>query len=403
MLIRKVHSDLYTFDREPVKREHAVKVCRASILYDIRGGGHTMLGRFDLGFGRNYDRALTAGRVLLAVSMLAGCSSVPDAINPIEWYKDAESLVTGRERTETAMPTPAKSPSADGSKSAADTRKDLTKGLPADKSNSKYAEPVRREVAPTKALARRAPAASETQVAALPEGAVPPKPAVTKQELADGNKLSPDRRAAQARDDGPNAPPSSVNMTPPAAADVPEFVPVRGRPRPLQEQFQRRLAESAQQSVTPGMVAMPRLASAGEEEPIHLVPPSSRRTVKGGGKGLAAPAPEPAASFQVAALDFRSGSSELTSTDRSSLAEVARLYKQTGGVVRVVGHAPASLFGRAPLHQMMGGLDASIQRANAVARELTKRGVPASKIMVGADPTAASQGEAGAQVYIDVI
>jgi outer membrane protein OmpA-like peptidoglycan-associated protein len=357
---------------------------------------------------------LKAGKVLVAVSMLAGCSSVPDAINPVAWFSDKD---------EPAMATPVAGKGADTTKSA-DTRKDLAKGLPADKGNSKYAEPVRREVAPTKPLARRTPAPSDTQVAAAPEGKVPPKPSVVAQELPPAsaqqvaqadNRLSADRRAAQARDDGPNAPPASVNMTPPAAADIPETVPVGGRRgKPLQDQFQRRLAESAQQAVTPGMVAMPQpaLASSGyapagygygrEEEPIHLVPPSGKRSVKGGGKGMAAPAPEPAASFQVATLDFRANSADLTAADRSSIAEVARLYRQTGGVVRVVGHAPA--YGADSVDQLMGGLEASMKRANAVARELAKRGVPAGKIMVGADPSAAGAvTDVGAQVYIDVI
>jgi outer membrane protein OmpA-like peptidoglycan-associated protein len=384
-----------------------------------------MLGRFDLRLGRSRKRALTAVKALLAVSVLAGCSSVPDAINPVEWYKGASDLVTGRERTEVASPVPPKGEFPDVNKTPVDTRKNLTKGLPADKSNSKYAEPVRREVAPTKQLARRTPAA-DTQVAAAPQApaataaAVPPKPTVVTQELpppptqvaqaepaAPANRLSVDRRAAQARDDGPSAPPASVNMTPPPPADVPESVPVgRGRPRPLQEQFQRRLAESAQQSVSPGMIDMPRpaLVSARDDEPIHLIPPSSHRTVKGGGKGMAAPAPapEPAASFQVASVDFRGGSAELTSADRASIAEVARLYKQTGGVVRVVGFSPAPSYGGDAVHQLMGGLDASMKRANAVARELSKRGVPARKIMVGGD-SSAGMADVGAQVYIDVI
>lgn len=356
-----------------------------------------MLGRFALGFGRTRERALTAGKVVFTVSMLAGCSSVPDYVNPTTWF--------GSKDAEVATPVPAKGGDAKGTDTTvntADTRKDLAKGLPADKGNSKYAEPVRREVAPTKPLARRTPAPTDTQVAAAaPEAKVPPKPAVTTQEL-------PPAQVAQARDEGPNAPPASVNMTPPAAPDIPETVPVRGRPRPLQEQFQRRLAESAQQTVTPGMVTMPQPASyasgygygRGEEEPIHLVPPSGKRAHKGGGKGMAAPAPEPSASFQVASLDFRAGSHDLTAADRTSIAEVARLYRQTGGVVRVVGHAPA--YGAGSIDQMMDGLEASMRRANAVARELTKRGVPAGKIMVGADP-AAAVGDAGAQVYIDVI
>lgn len=363
-----------------------------------------MLRRFALGLGRTRQRALTAGKVVFAVSMLAGCSSVPDAINPVAWFGD-------KDEPEVATPVPGKA--ADGTVKTADTRRDLAKGLPADKGNSKYAEPVRREVAPTKQLARRTPAPTDTQVAAAAEGTVPPKPTVVTQELpptqvaqADTNKLSPGQRTAQARDDGPSAPPASVDMTPPAAADVPVTVPTgRGRPKPLQDQFQRRLAESAQQTVSPGMVAMPRtnLALAGsEEEPIHLVPPTGKRAAKGGGKGMAAPAPQLAASFQVASVDFRANSSDLTAADRSSIAEVARLYRQTGGVVRVVGYAPTALLGGDSVDQMMGGLESSMKRANAVARELSKRGVPASKIMVGADP-AIAQGDIGAQVYIDVI
>ncbi|MBX9633567.1 MAG: hypothetical protein K2X44_01175, partial [Magnetospirillum sp.] len=133
-----------------------------------------MVRRFDLGFRRHRDRALTASKAALMVALLAGCSSVPDAINPIEWYKGASDLVTGRERTEVAAPAPSKGQFPEINKTAAaDTRKDLTKGLPADRSNSKYAEPVRREVTPTKPLARRTPAPTDTQVASA---AVPPKP-----------------------------------------------------------------------------------------------------------------------------------------------------------------------------------------------------------------------------------
>lgn len=343
-----------------------------------------MLGRIDLKTGVSSRRALTAVKVVFTVTMLAGCSSVPDYVNPVSWFDGEEPVV--------AQPV---GKSGEAAKQSADARRDLAKGLPADKGNSKYAEPVRREVAPTKQLARRTQPGAETQVAQLPEGAVPPKPAVTTQALA-------------ARDEGPDAPPGSVAMTPPAAADIPETVPVRGR-RPLQDQFQRRLAESASQTVTPDLVAMPASYGSGggyglrEEEPIHLVPPSSRRSGKGGGKGMAAPAPipEPSASFQVATLDFDNGS-RLSNADRAAVAEVARLYRQTGGVVRVVGYAPPPVFGGDAVSQVMGGLDASMKRADVVARELTKRGVPASKIMIGGEPSTAVT-EAGAKIYIDVI
>lgn len=456
-------ADLYTFEPWPVKRELAVKVGWAFATRVKRDGDHTMLGRFDWRLGVGRKRALTAVKTVLAVALLAGCSSVPDAVNPVEWYKSAADAVSGDDTPEETASQPPQGEYPDVTKTP-DTRKGLVEGLPGDKSNSKYAEPVRREVTPTKTLARRTPTPAETQVAtakpvidqtklaestpvqaapvqatpvqsaavtaapaqtAAAQAAVPPKPAITTQELppppqvaqADsGSRVSPDRRMATARDEGPSAPPANVDMTPPPPPDVPETVASatpapRGRVRPLQEQFQRRLAESAQQTVTPGMVDSPRptytsaLARSAEEAPIHLVPPSSsRQTVKGGGKGLAAPAPaaEPSASFQVASLDFRSSSAELTRTDRLALAEVARLYKQTGsGVIRIVGYSPSVAVRGDAVNQLMGGLDSSMKRANAVAKELTRLGVPARHIMVGGGTSAASG--VGAQVYLDVM
>lgn len=379
-----------------------------------------MVGRFDRGCRRKAKGILALSQAVLMTGLLTACSTVPDAINPIEWYKGASDLVTGRERPEVASPAPAKD--AKAHEKSADQRKDLTKGLVADRGNAQYAEPIRREVAPTKPLARRVPAATDTQVAANAP-AVPPKPAVQATDLppppaqvAD-SRLSPDRRTPSARQAGPSAPPGTLDMQPPARADIPETVamPGKGRSKPLQQQFERRLAESAQQVVRPDMVAMPQPAGQspayGDDAPIHLIAPGSRTNRRtGGGKGLAAPrpAPNPAASFQVASVQFGSGqsgsSSALNAADRAAIADVARLYRQTGGIVRVVGHAPAPTFTSSDaVGQLLGGLDTSIQRANAVARELAKRGVPASKIMVGADPSVAAMASGGAQVYLDVM
>jgi outer membrane protein OmpA-like peptidoglycan-associated protein len=380
-----------------------------------------MVGRFDRGCRRKAKDVLALSQAVLIAGVLTACSTVPDAINPVEWYKGASDLVTGRERPEIASPASAKD--AKTAEKSGDQRKDLTKGLVADRGNAQYAEPIRREVAPTKPLARRVPAAAETQVAAANAPVVPPKPVVQASDLPPAaaqvaaaqvaeSRVSPDRRTPTARESGPSAPPGTLDMQPPARADIPEHVatPIKGRPKPLQQQYERRLAESAQQVVRPDMVAMPQPASQsvayGDEAPIHLIAPGSQVNRRGGGgKGLAAPQPvsHPAASFQVASVQFGSGSA-LNAADRAAIADVARLYRQTGGVVRVVGHAPAPLFNSADaVNHLMGSLDSSIQRANAVARELAKRGVPASKIMVGADPSVAAMGSGGAQVYLDVM
>ncbi|MBR9971176.1 OmpA family protein [Magnetospirillum sulfuroxidans] len=318
---------------------------------------------------------------------------MPDAVNPVEWYKGTRDFVTGKD-------TPEPAPVATAGKTvkpaaSAENRKDTPKGLVPDRGNAHYAEPVRREVAPTRPLARRAPAAGQ-QVAAAPA----PGSAIQAAALP---AAGPAQVASV--DQGPNAPPASMNMTPPPPADIPETVAVPGRPRGLQQQFEKRLAESAQQVVRPGLVDMPgsnhRFASA-DEAPIHLVPPGSvkRGNANSGGGKFVTPLPvhEPAASFQVASVQFAAGA-KLSRADLSSIADVVRLYKQTKGVVRVVAYEPAPTYGG---YNPLVGMDSSQDRADAVARELNRRGIPASKIMVAAQPDYAA-GQDGAQIFLDVM
>ena len=360
------------------------------------------------------------GRSVLLLSVLSACSTVPDAVNPVEWYKGTRDFITGKDEPE---PVPAKAVVAKDAKPAptAENRKDTPKGLVADRDNAQYAGAVRREVTPTRPLARRAPAPGQ-QVAEAPAIQAATLPATQGGAPAAAAAATPapvsEPPAAMARaDQGPSGP-VAMDMTPPPPANIPETVAVPGRPKRLQQQFESRLAESAQQVVRPGMVAMPETAAGhvafADDAPIHLVPPTAGRKAKaraGGGKGMAAPqpAPQPAASFQVASLQF-AGGAKLDRADLAALAEVARLYKQTKGVVRVIGYAPpAPGFGAPvlgaydPVSRVMGGLGASQARADAVARELTRRGVPASKILVAADPDYAGSGQDGARIFLDVM
>jgi outer membrane protein OmpA-like peptidoglycan-associated protein len=359
-----------------------------------------MIGCIKMPRGHILGFVRAVSRVAVCAVLLASCSSVPDAINPVEWYKGASDFVTGKDKPEVA-----KSTTEAKTEAKAEPRKEPAKGLVADRGNAQYATPVRREVTPTKQLAKRqAPAATQVAEAAdskpVTDGSVTtPRPAPKTVASAELPPPAPAAAPQQVRDTGPAA----LDNTPPARPDIPETVP-GPKVKPVHAHYQKRLAESAGSVVRPGIVDSgfgPQLASA--DEPIHLVPPSSRKKKAGGGKGMAAPAPEaPAASFQVAALNFRGGSAELTAADREAIAQTARLYRQSGGgVVRVVGLAPS--YSAESFNQMMDGFDASLKRANAVARELTKRGVPAGKIMVGADPAAGATETVGAKIFLDVI
>lgn len=355
-----------------------------------------MTGNFerkDIGFP---NTVRVWGRSLLLLTALSACSTVPDAVNPVEWYKGTRDFITGKDDPAPAAKSSTVAKADSKPAPTAENRKTTPKGLVADRGNAQYAEPIRREVAPTRPLARRTQPAEQTQVAAanVPASAIQAAPLTAAGQSA----------AARANG-GPDAPPAAMNMTPPPPADIPETVAVPGRPKRLQQQYEMRLAESAQQVVRPGMVDMQqasRVAYGNDDAPIHLVPPgSAKKATKasiGGGKGFAAPLPthEPAASFQVASVQFDNGSG-LSRADKAAIGEVVRLYKQTKGVVRVVGFAPSPRLGG---YQLVGGLDASQDRAEAVARELNRRGIPASKIMVAA---MAEHGQDGAQIYLDVM
>lgn len=100
--------------------------------------------------------------VVLLTSVIggAGCSSVPDAVNPVEWYRgaagwfesDEERQTRTAERTarETAPPLPGADrdypnlstvPDRPRSVSTSDERSRIERGLAADRENARYAQP----------------------------------------------------------------------------------------------------------------------------------------------------------------------------------------------------------------------------------------------------------------------
>jgi hypothetical protein len=288
--------------------------------------------------------------------MLAGCSWVPDAINPVEWYRgvagafsdDTPPVIAAPRRPEGSFP----------DVNAVPDRQGTQRGLAGDHNNANYASSVRREPAPTKQLVRRAPPA-QTQITQTPIA-----PPATAQAAAAPAPTGPslDRSMRTAREEGPDAPPRTAAGGPPARPDIPNTVPTRRST--LADQYQRRLAESAQAtdrsgtfdgvpparpdsaySLPPAAYAVPANAPVAADRgfaptfaplPVEsaapvLIPPRGVR----GAKGAVLP-PAPAASFQVAEVQGDS-SGRLTETDRAALRDVAQLIKRSGGAVRIEG------------------------------------------------------------------
>ncbi|CAA7621060.1 hypothetical protein [Magnetospirillum sp. SS-4] len=360
---------------------------------------------------RHEGRAIIVGKSVVAVALIAGCSWVPDAVNPVEWYKGVADSFSDDEEPEVASPRrpDGSFPSVNSQPAAATGRKELAKGLVADRDNSKYAEAVKREPSPTKQLARKTPPATTQTAQGVP---------------------SLDRPMATARDDGPQAPPQVAMGGPPPRPEIPETVPTRRSL--LQDHYQQRLAQSAAATNKndPFAAVPPSRPESSYNQPVHtyavpagapvsyaagygnampaghavdhgaaapqLIPPKGVKTARGA-KGAVIPS-GPAASFQVASVQFGKDG-DLTESDRAALREVAQLQKRTGGVVRVLGLSSpgaVSFVGLSP--EMVAGA-----RARTVARTLASLGVPARKVVTASDSAGLSGGpdDSGARISIE--
>jgi outer membrane protein OmpA-like peptidoglycan-associated protein len=361
------------------------------------------------------------------------------------WFEDEDQTAeaAGPAKAEEApgakqsFPTLAQVPQKPADVTSVEQRQKIMEGLAADREHAQYAEEGGAATAPaagpaadanTKAAAAP-PASPET---ASPETASPetassePAPSEPVAQEAGGEvaaaetpeppleappaALPPsDSLAARAAGLGtppvgmPAAPaaPESVAAAPPAApAESPALATAAGpAPGPaaapgagtLGAVYQAKLQESAPTVTT---------APAGPTEPAAIAPAA--------GPGPAAVA-EPAesegsvafgesATFhslqefdgrgglsnKVATIQYANGSTRLTATEVNVLRDVARMYKERGGTIRVIGHASSRTRDMDPVRHQMANFTVSVRRADVVARELMRLGVKPGDIYVGA-------------------
>jgi len=86
----------------------------------------------------------------------------------------------------------------------------------------------------------------------------------------------------------------------------------------------------------------------------------------------------------AATVLFGTGASGLDAAARREVATVARAAKEQGGTVRVVGHASQRTANMSLERHREVNFNLSVDRAEAVARELRRQGVPGERIVVQA-------------------
>ena len=280
----------------------------------------------------------------MMVSALAACSSVPDAVNPIEWYKGTRDFVTGTD-DEKAKDKPAAAKSAAREEAAGDfpslssvperpavtpenQRALAAKGLAADSARANYSdEEIRRDTGSASAR----PSGVSTQVTSVPASAGSPVAA------------SP-------------APQRPGNVQP------------SGQPVSTQSVFQQRLAEQNANKLTPEMMMQGFFTGPGPAPASQQMGAASGGTPKSQVLGHAA----------TASVPFELGSDDLTPAAMAQLRQVAQSAVAQGKRIRIAGHAS----NRTSDADASGMGEISQARANAVARAIVGLGVSPGAVSV---------------------
>ena len=365
---------------------------------------------------------------LLALTILAGalggCSAIPDYANPVSWYDG----VFGSDAKKTAAaPKASPTPSTDAANnsqfpaisgvparpvnsSTAEDRKSIQSGLVADRNNAKYTdEELRGRPSGSNAPPPVPQAPTPLAQSGQPQnGGVPasaPRPAVAAQTL--GAPPRPPAPVAQGAASAPATPPVPAAAPAPqrfaaAAPALPPALPARSGDT-VDQVFAAQMAASASNTLPAGIppTGVPAASTAAPVRPGTTTQPGRPTELLGGGPYAsptlaqvpgAAPVSGPASFAGITApsggplavVNFENGSARLDSQDRAALRQVASIYRQKGGKVRVVGYASSRTRDMPVDEHNAANYNISAARAQAVAQELVRQGVRAEAMVVQA-------------------
>ena len=385
------------------------------------------------------------GPSVLVVLALTGCSSVPDAVNPMEWYRSATGSSSSRpaaqaNTTDTRMaeaqakaaPNLATVPGRPTRASTPAERQTLTQGLVADRENAKYTDddlqprtaqasaPAARPAVPpapsvttppVPAAAAPAPAAPSPPTAAAaapppPPAAsaaspapvpasqtaqpVPPPPPPTMPQVAS----PPPRTAAPAATSALPPPPAAARAARPASPAATLAPPPASRPptpataqaTTVDQIYRQQLArsESAVQLRQPA--AEPPPPPPAQPRRIGALQHTARETARSQVAYIGGSTGVPSTTIQpgepAATIRFSEGTARLAATDRTTLARIAAMAQELGGRVRIVGHAGRP--GGEGAKSEVADFNLSLDRANAVAQELMRNGISSERLKIEA-------------------
>jgi len=345
-------------------------------------------------------RKHVAVMAVLVSTLLAGCSQVPDAVNPVEWYNSSVDFFSGddqkAEQTQEMTGQPQKTAASDANQqfpnlASVERSKQLddvrTSGLVADVEGRKYAPAIARQGEAVNAL--NAPPA-KPPVPTITAAVTPtPLPAAA---------VAPTPQVQPTQPSLPASPAVAVTSTQVAAVPATDDLSTTRGQQDFQATMAQRLAEirahAAQSAKLPSLAV--QSASSGLGDTIVI---SADGIQSGYGAAASTPVlpvnrdvgfiqravrPMARGAVKVATIMFKNGSARLSARDRSILADVRKLQQERGGRLRVIGHSSSRTRNTDPLRHKMINLKVSTARADAVAKQLLKFGLDKSALQVDA-------------------
>ncbi len=338
--------------------------------------------------------------IFLGTSVLGACTTIPDAVNPAEWYRGTIDLFADKKAEDKKKEGKENGLAADRGKAPPGADKPFPnlasvdeKARARDKTGGGLAaDPERPKYAP--AIKRQEPSAES----------VPVKPSPAPAPVASPGTTMPPPKAA------PTTPVTPVETT--IVSSEPAPMPLLEPPTLTLEQtetearLRKQLADIQAEAKTAGGVppSIPLPIQPGEL-PTIIVSSEGIRTAGAMAAspvpmGMAPPAAVPGSrltgapivrgtAVKVATILFDNGSSKLESLARRILSSVSHLQLDSGGTLRIVGHASSRTRNLSPVRHKMANFQISMERADKVFGELVRLGVSGDRI----DITAVSDAE----------
>jgi len=363
------------------------------------------------------------GATAVAV-LLGGCSSVPDAVNPVKWYENTVELFSGEEEKSEAAAAPEEAPGADKpfptlnsvpekpETSSAEERARVAEGLVSDQQNRRYGSAVERQGAPSNSLNAAPPTPTPETSPAASSMPPAPRPVAPMSSSGETSEASP----------APSIPEPAETAEVPRALSAPPPAPNVGMDAPALPESDgtasapSEVPQRVTQPVAPANAMVPMadegatvvISSDGIQDTRPVMAQAAPRVPP----ALASPAaPRMEQSMRIATIQFKNASSDLDARDQSILRQVVALQRERGGVIRVVGHASARTANMDPVQHKLVNYRMSEERAQAVVEALVRLGAPADAVVAAAksdtDPVYYEfmpSGEAGnrrAEIYLD--